>query len=817
MSLSSQIRPLGWTLVLLAACALRASQPNVTRHEPLGGQRGAEIDWKLFGERIESPQDVLFYAPGFQITDLKPGNETGKVVTARLKIPADAKPGPVPFRLRTQEGLSTIDLFFVGAYPSVKEVEPNNFFDQPQTVSIDSTVEGVVRNEDVDYYKIEAKKGERISVEIEAMRLGRRVFDPYVAILDTNRFELAFCDDSTLLMQDAFASAIAPYDGAYLVEVRETSYSGADDAWYRVHIGRFARPVIVSPTVGKPGEKIEVTFLGDPLGDFKQTVQLGDKPGFQPVWPERDGTIAPSPNLMRVSSLPAYAEQEPNHERGAVTNVVGAAPCILTGTIGEDGDVDWFRIRATKGHVFNVQTYARRLRAPFDAVVAIYSGGKEPKRLEGGDDKDGPDPQFKWTVPEDGEYLVSIRDHLRAGGPDCVYQIAFESYDPELGLYLPEFKSRTQQKMTFTVPRGGRAAGLMKVRRENIGGDVVLEWPPLPEGVTVKAFPITGNQDTFQVMFEASTNAPLAGVLLDLPVRMADTNKATRGSFDMRQSLVYGDPGNAVYSSAKVDKLAVAVTETRPYRVWIEQPPVPVVPGGNLTLQVKCERSPGFEKPIKVRFLQNPPSIAAANEVVIGKTMGAQNYRLSCSGGEARTWPIAVISCAEEAEEQTWSASDFVNLEVASPYLSGELVMTATVIGKNCEVICKLNHLKPWTGEGKIELAGLPAGCKAEPRTFTTNDTQVVFQVTVAPDAPQGQHKSLFCDANVPLNGAFVQHSLASGGTLRIDPPPPAPPPEVAKKEEGKPAAPAAPPPANAPVLSRLEQLRLQQKAKGGS
>ena len=34
------------------------------------------------------------------------------------------------------------------------------------------TVTGVADNEDVDYYVVEAKKGDRISAEVEGLRLG---------------------------------------------------------------------------------------------------------------------------------------------------------------------------------------------------------------------------------------------------------------------------------------------------------------------------------------------------------------------------------------------------------------------------------------------------------------------------------------------------------------------------------------------------------------------------------------------------------------------------------------------------------------------
>jgi len=43
------------------------------------------------------------------------------------------------------------------------------------------TVTGVADNEDVDYYAVEARKGDRITAEVEGTRLGITLFDPYVA------------------------------------------------------------------------------------------------------------------------------------------------------------------------------------------------------------------------------------------------------------------------------------------------------------------------------------------------------------------------------------------------------------------------------------------------------------------------------------------------------------------------------------------------------------------------------------------------------------------------------------------------------------
>ena len=93
------------------------------------------------------------------------------------------------------------------------------------------TVNGIAANEDIDYYEMQAKKGERITVEVEGIRLGLTLFDPYVAILNARRFELATSDDNAFIWQDGFVSLVAPEDGKYVIAVREAAYAGNASAF----------------------------------------------------------------------------------------------------------------------------------------------------------------------------------------------------------------------------------------------------------------------------------------------------------------------------------------------------------------------------------------------------------------------------------------------------------------------------------------------------------------------------------------------------------------------------------------------------------
>jgi len=192
---------------LLASAPLRAASPTFGRLTPTGGQRGTEIEVQLAGERIADALGLLFYEPGLSVTAIEAtGPAAAKV---KIAIAPDCRLGLHAVRLRTASGISNLRLFAVGALPEINETEPNTDFAQPQKIALDNTVNGVVQNEDVDYFLVDAKKGERITAEIEAVRLGYAFFDPYVAILDMGRFELARSDDTPLLKQDAMSSRFA--------------------------------------------------------------------------------------------------------------------------------------------------------------------------------------------------------------------------------------------------------------------------------------------------------------------------------------------------------------------------------------------------------------------------------------------------------------------------------------------------------------------------------------------------------------------------------------------------------------------------------
>ena len=252
----------------------------------------------------------------------------------------------------------------MGALKEVNEVEPNNDFAAPQPIPMNVTVTGVADNEDVDYFVVEAKKGDRISAEVEGLRLGISEFDPYVAILDSKRFELGVSDDAALAWRDGFTSIIAPNDGKYIIQVRESAYAGNGSCIYRLHLGNYPRATAVVPAGGKPGETISVRWIGDATGETTSAVKLPSKVERDfGIERKDDKGISPYPNTFRLTSLGNVIEKEPNDDQAHATPF--EAPMALNGVIEKAGDVDHFGFKATKGQVFDI--HCLRPPHPFSA------------------------------------------------------------------------------------------------------------------------------------------------------------------------------------------------------------------------------------------------------------------------------------------------------------------------------------------------------------------------------------------------------------------------------------------------------------------
>ena len=787
-----------------------ASSPVLSNIVPRGGQRGTDVEVVFNGQRLEDAQELMIYEPGIDVSEFAVVSPTQ--VKAKLKVAANCTVGTKHIRVRTASGVSDLRTFRVGALPAVAEKEPNSEFIAPQVIANNSTVEGIIENEDVDYFIIDAKKGERITAEVEGIRLGNTMFDPYVAILNEARFELATSDDAALIWQDGVASIIAPSDGKYIVQIRESSYGGNGACHYRCHIGSYPRPLAIVPAGGKPGTKVQVKFLGDVAGEFTRDIDLPATggPDFE-VFPEDDKGIAPSGMQFRLTDLDNSIEVEPNETIQAATKAASST-IAFNGILAAKTDVDFFGFTATKGQNIDINVYARRIRSELDPLLILYNA--QGGAIASNDDANGtPDSYIRFAVPADGEYFLEVRDHLRRGGNAFHYRIELTPVVPTLLLGVNEFVQYVEPHMA--IPQGNRFPLLINANRQNFGGVLAFKGDNLPPGVVVESFGMSADQNVAQVILAAAPDAPIGGKLGQLLATLEDPNNPTppTGFVRLPTVLVRGQ-NNTPFWSERTQALAMAVTQKVPFTLQIVEPKVPLVQGGQMSLKVVATREGDFKAPIKIELMLNPNGMNSSREISIAEGQTEAVILLNAAGNaQVKEHKIAVRGEATVGTGPVMVCSAFVNLRIAEPYLKFTYESAAVELGAETELVVKVETVKPFEGNAAVQLLGLPNKVTTTPAEFNKDAKELIFKVKAEADANPGNNKSLFCQVVVTENGEPIIHNLGTGG-IRVDKPLP---PKVAPMPvaQGQPA-PTPPPaaPAQAKRLTRLEQLRLEQKQR---
>ena len=787
------------------AATAQAYRPEITSSVPRGMQRGTTQTIVITGSRLNDGRQILVDREGINVKSVKPIDASK--VEVEFEIPADSQPGLYPIRLVAETGLSNVMMFSVGVLPNVEEKEPNSEFATPQVIEKNVTVEGAVAREDEDYYVVELKEGERLTAELEGVRIkkGRSspFFDPYVAILNSERFEMATSDDAPLLQQDCLCSMQAPADGKYIIVVRDSSFGGNNDR-YRLHVGSFPRPIAVVPAGGPPGALIDMTFVSATGDAWIEKVQLpSEAHEAYPLVVASEQGVCPSPNFIRVQPIPNVIEREPNNSFKEASP--GQLPSACCGIIAEPGDTDFFSFEAKKDQTLSIKLFARKiLRSELDGVINVYNASGS--RVGGNDDSGGPDSFLEYKIPAEGVYHVSVGDHLRGGGPGYAYRLELQLSEPALVLTLPD--RRRYEATQINVPQGNRAAVMINATRRKVGGAIDISGLNLPEGVTVTPIQMPANRTTVPLLLTATAEAKLDGRLVNFVGKIPENPIV--GQYTQRHQLLIGQNNSVVYDY-NADRAAVSVIKASPCTFEIVQPQVPIVRNGSMELVVKVDRG-GFEGDIPIRMLYNPPGIGSAGSVTIPKGKNEGIISVTANGSATiGEWPIIVYASVGGNE----IATDPAMLTIEDRLFAFEFPKTSSELNAETYVLVDVEVLRDFEGACELELVGLPAGVTCEnTKTELKQDTeQVSFAVKVGEKARVGQHKTLVVRATVNHEKGLIKQTQGTG-ELQIDKPIPAP---VAKPAPAKPAAkPAAKPPV--PVkkkpLSRLEQLRLMRQGK---
>ncbi len=298
----------------------------------------------------------------------RPANPAiSELAIVRVTVASDAQPGLRELRLATASGLSNPLAFHVGRLAEFSEEAAKAITEQKSAVArtafapkgrvakpeIEITLPAVVNGQilpgEVDRFRFEAVKGQRLVVAASARRLIPYIadavpgwFQATLALYDAAGNELAYADDFRF-EPDPVLSCEIPADGRYVIEIKDSIYRGREDFVYRITIGETPFVTDVFPLGGPAGAAAIVELSGWNLPSDKLTVNAeGWTPGIRPLPLGKDQAIS-GRALFAVDTLAECLDHEANDDQEKAQKV--ASPVIVNGRTSSNVPITVYALR----------------------------------------------------------------------------------------------------------------------------------------------------------------------------------------------------------------------------------------------------------------------------------------------------------------------------------------------------------------------------------------------------------------------------------------------------------------------------------------
>ena len=825
MMRSSFTKALNFLSVLVIFALLPGTVFTMTTHIekvlPRIGQQGTTVEVVVQGMCIQDAKEVIFFNPGIKAVSIEPlpdmkypiglahGGRRQNQFKCKFVIAADCPPGEYPFRVRTVGEITSLATFHVSPFNTIDEDEKHQYSNDTvktaKAVQTNVTIRGKMNSghrEDIDIYKVQVKSGQRLSVEVDSVRLadshyGNGEYDLAVRILDSKGKEIAGNDDNSLHLQDPLLSIKAPYDGEIFVELKQSVFNPSDKE-YALHISETRRPLTAYPAGGLAGSNEQIRFLGDALGEYSESVKIPQKEGDFKYY-----CGAPSPMRLRSSTFPNILE-----DKNAPFTAAPKLPAALNGIIEKSGEVDAFKISVKKGERLSLTVFASSIGSPIDPSLTIRrindkgEAGQivlkeEDSYLErhdiygtsfrgGGGLKEILDPSVIWTPDADGDYLVEVRDTGDGAGAHSVFRVEVGPVQNAIHTYLNSTAFDWMECVRtsgLAIPGGNRWTVNLSLTQgwgSQFRGEMEIVAHGLPEGVRLISprFQAPNGKMRWPIQFVADPGVKPCSAVIRLEARPVDSSQKVVSTSQQNIPFINHSGGDAL-RTVQLDSYILAVTDPAPFSIEVDAPAGSLVRGGELAIPVKIIRHNGFNGPVEFRCDWIPEGVGVPPAIIIppGKNEGILNISAS---DHAKLGKVPFVVTASTSREdvngylgtgRTRVSSKLVSMVVSEPYV--ELSSNAQSLrrGKSGEFSWNINHKTLFEGKASVKLLGLPKGVEViEPLPVITKETKnISFKIKASDEALMGLVKGIYCEVVVKTAGQEIKQR-AGQGTLRIDP-----------------------------------------------
>ncbi|HEX2973509.1 MAG TPA: PPC domain-containing protein, partial [Tepidisphaeraceae bacterium] len=384
-----------------------------------------------------------------------------ETVTVQITLTPAAKLGEQELRLKTPAGWSNPLVFCIGQLSEFREEPASNKASPTETsITLPSVVNGQIMPGQVDRFRFQAQRGQRLVVVASARQLMPYLadavpgwFQATLALYDAQGKEVAYADDYRFNPDPVLCYQI-PQTGPYVIAIKDSIYRGREDFVYRLTLGELPFVTSIFPLGGRIGDQTNVTLQGWnlPVTQLTQDAK-GKAPGIYSLSINRG-----KPPFNRVpfalDALPESLDQEPNNQVDGAQSLT--PPVIVNGRIGEPGDWDIFRFQGRAGQRLVAEVFARRLGSPLDSVLKLTdAAGQQLAFNDDHEDKGSglsthhADSYLSTTLPTDGTYYLHLGDAQHKGGKEYAYRLRLSPPRPDYELRLVP--------STLSIRNGGSA------------------------------------------------------------------------------------------------------------------------------------------------------------------------------------------------------------------------------------------------------------------------------------------------------------------------------------------------------------------------
>jgi hypothetical protein len=437
------------------------------------------------------------------------------IATIEVTLSAEAKPGEREIRLGTPSGVSNPMAFHVGEFPEFTRTPMNtcevqvlgkeeqalrrNSGENAEVgVTVPCTLNGQIAPGEVDRYRFEARKGQKIVITTLGRQLIPFIADavpgwiqPVLELVDSDGKGLV-CGDDYRFKPDPTIFYEVPKDGIYAFQIHDSIYRGREDFVYRITIGELPFITSIFPLGGTAGASNVVKARGWNLQGTELILPPSHAGAGVHSVSAKGNKFVSNRLPYALDRLPERLEAEANDDQARAQKLT--LPVIVNGRINKPNDWDVYEFAGRKGELVVFEIAARRLDSPLDSILKVTDAAGAV--LGFNDDFADPgagvnthhaDSYLTFVPPADGRYFVYVGDTTRDGGEEFGYRLRVSPPQPDFALRAVPSSVALRGKSSANI-------AVHVIREDGFTGPITVGLRNPPTGLTATPVSLSGTQ-----------------------------------------------------------------------------------------------------------------------------------------------------------------------------------------------------------------------------------------------------------------------------------------------------------------------------------